>query len=115
MRKFNAASPEVEGQGGEGPALIWGRAEGPRTHVLRQFYRELTILWNRAALPSGGSSGQGEPEEADSGQKGWGWGEAERTRTKEAAGSPAVLKNASCFFKGARGSGGQAGRRWRRR
>lgn len=38
-------------------------------------------------------------------QKAWGRGEAESTRTKEAALKPAVLKNASCFFKGARGSG----------
>lgn len=94
--------------------MIWGRFEVPRSHVLEQFYRELTVLWKRAAPPTGGGGREGETEEADSGQKGWGWGEVERTRTKEAAGSPAVLKNASCFFKGSRRSGGRAGRRRRR-
>lgn len=81
--------------------------------MLGQFYKVDRLL-GKSSAPDWRRGGEGEPEKADSGQKGWGRGEVERTRTKEAAGSLAVLKNASCFFKGARGSGGPAGRRRRR-
>lgn len=85
------------------PSSIWGRAQGSRSHVLGS----RLSCGKREAPGTRGGGGEGESEEAGSGQKGWGWGEAESTRTKEAAGRPAVLKNASCFFKGARGSGGR--------
>lgn len=58
--------------GREGPAMIWGRAKGPRSHVLGQFSGQLTVLWKRAAPPTGGGGGVGQAEEAASGQKGWG-------------------------------------------
>lgn len=65
-----------------------------------------SVFGERRRAPNLGRGRGGRAGGGRFGQKAWGWGEAESTRTKEAALSPAVLKNASCFFKGARSSGG---------
>lgn len=91
-----------------------GRAEGRSNHVL---WPGLQGAQRRRGAetrpPASRSVGRGRARGAPvgSGQRGGGGG-AESTRTKEAAGRPAVLKNASCSFKGAglgrsgRGGGG---------